>query len=239
MNVLARGMRRLGEHIGVTSAVRTIAVSRTLTRRLRQFYSAKADRIHCVPNGADHILGRALAANAESTLTGLGLDRGRYLIAVGRLEPENGFSDLIRAHKKSGTTLPLVIVGGASNPDHDHELADLAHDGVILTGDLAQAKLFVMPSHHEDLPIAALEAWAMNAPLLLSDIQHNRGLGLPDRNYFPVGDIDTLARCLESKALMVPVVSLPEALTWTSIARATIEVYGEVSERILSDSETA
>src|SRR3546814_15210365 len=47
--------------------------------------------------------------------------------------------------------------------------------------------LFVMPSYHEGLPIAALEAASCGARILLSDIPANLELGLEPMNYFPVG----------------------------------------------------
>jgi len=233
-NRFARSILQLGERIGVASAARTIAVSRSLAERLRADYPDKADRIHYVPNGADHIIARALAADGPSTLRALGLTERGYMVSVGRLVPEKGFADLIRAHKQSGAGAPLVIVGGHSNSDHDKELEDLAHPGVILAGGkpqaqvahlLANAKLFILASHHEGLPIAALEAWAMGAPLLLSDIQPNKDLGLGDTHYFPVGDVDALGDRLRDDAEPIPVETLDRAFNWSSIADETIKIY--------------
>ena len=156
------------------------------------------------------------------------------MVTVGRLVPEKGFADLIRAHKLAGASLPLVIVGGQSNSGHDRELAELAHEGVKMTGGLPQAqvaqllahtRLFILPSHHEGLPIAALEAWAMGAPLLLSDIQPNLDLGLTEDHYFPVGALDKLADRLRDRAANVPAVPLPPAFNWSLIAQETAEVY--------------
>ncbi|QXT39449.1 glycosyltransferase family 4 protein [Gymnodinialimonas ceratoperidinii] len=240
--------QRVGETLGIRNAARTIAVSPTLADRLRQSYPDRADRIQWVPHGADHIFGQALTASAESTLADLGLTSGQYLVAVGHDPSDRGLSDVIRAHKRAETTLPLVIIG---DDDRAFDRADTARHKdkrVIMTAGLSQtqnahllahAKLFVMPLQREDLPIIALEAWAMNAPLLLCDTRSTRDLGLPDRNYYTVGDIDALSERLASKAANPPPVSLPEAFSWESIALATAEVYGEVSERFRSNSEPA
>jgi glycosyltransferase involved in cell wall biosynthesis len=244
-NKLARGVLRLGENVGVGNAARTIAVSPTLAQRLKTDYASHADRIHYVPNGADHIVGRALAADGPSTLERLGLTADEYIVSVGRLVPEKGFADLIRAHKASGSSAPLVIVGGHSNSDHDRELADLAHSGVILTGSLPQAqvahvlsnaKLFVLASHHEGLPIAALEAWAMGAPLLLSDIQPNRDLGLSEAHYFPVKDVAALAARLSDDAAEIPAQPLDPAFNWTSIAHQAAAIYREEREDLVAQT---
>ncbi|WP_168193209.1 glycosyltransferase family 4 protein [Rhodophyticola sp. CCM32] len=233
-NSFARTILRFGERIGVASAKRVIAVSPSLAERLKQDYPGRADRIHYIPNGADHIVARGLAADGDAVLQKFDLSEGKYIISVGRLVPEKGFADLIRAHKASGTDLPLVIVGGQSNSDHDQELAALDHDNLLMTGTLPQAevaqllvktRLFILASHHEGLPIAALEAWAMGAPLLLSDIVPNRDLGLPQDHYFPVRDVDALAERLRTDALGLPAIELLAAFNWTSIARHTADIY--------------
>lgn len=233
-NSLARAVLRLGERVGVASAEQVIAVSPSLAERLRQDYPGRQDRIHYIPNGADHIFARALAAEADTVLNRYDLSEGGYVLSVGRLVPEKGFADLIRAHAASGIDLPLVIVGGKSNSDHDKELAAIPNDNLLMTGALpqaevahllAKARLFILPSHHEGLPIAALEAGAMGAPLLLSDIQPNRDLGLPERHYFPVGNVEALAERLRGDALSLPASDLLTEFNWTSIARRTAEIY--------------
>lgn len=79
----------------------------------------------------------------------------------------------------------------------------------------------------------------MNTLILLCDNKPNRCFGVPDRNNFPVGNIDSLAKCLETRTRGSPVVSLPEACNWKSITKATAEVHGEVRERFICRSETA
>jgi glycosyltransferase involved in cell wall biosynthesis len=242
-NRFARAVLRFGERVGVASAAHTIAVSCNLAKRLRTSYPRKADVIHYVPNGADHIVEQGELDSSLATLERFGLKSGKYILAVGRLVPEKGFADLIKAHRQSGSDLPLVIAGGSSNSDHDKELSEMAHEDVHLTGSLpraqvaqllAHAKLFVMPSHHEGLPIAALEAWAMLAPLLLSDIQPNKDLGLPDAHYFKVGDIEALAERLRPEREELPALSLPKAFNWSTIARETVGIYDTSQKKMLS-----
>lgn len=244
-NRFAKFILRLGERIGVTSAARTVAVSPSLADRLKRSYKNKAASINYVPNGADHVLGRALATDGPETLEKFGLKRDAYYIGVGRLVPEKGFADLIRAHKASGSQLPLVIVGGSSHSEHENELAEMAHGKVLLTGNLPQSevaqllancRLFVMPSSHEGLPIAALEAWAMRAPMLLSNIQPNRDLGLPKKHYFQAGDVGELTELLRGEGPKLERLTLPGAFNWTSIADQTVAIYRTIDEALTLDN---
>lgn len=80
--------------------------------------------------------------------------------------------------------------------------------GVVLTGFqtgdrlaelFANAALFVLPSSHEGMPIALLEAMAHGLPVLASDIVANRQLGLPAGDYFPLGNVDALSSAIAEK----------------------------------------
>lgn len=95
-----------------------------------------------------------------------------YILGVGRLSPEKGFDDLIKAHaiaQKQCPDLKLVLVGEGSEKSRLENLADKLHtkNKIIFAG--AQGKLasyynsalaFVLPSHFEGLPNALLEAMA-------------------------------------------------------------------------------
>lgn len=240
-NKAVQWILKTGERIGIASSHRVIAVSASLADRLRREYPRKAEAIHYIPNGADHILDE-IAQPKRSTadwLEAFGLTGQSYFVSVGRLVPEKGFADLIRAYAIAKPQEKLVIVGGQSGSSHDQEIADLIRDNglqarVILTGAipregvaslLAAADLFVLASHHEGLPIAALEASAMGAPILVSDIQPNVDLGLPEQHYFPVGDAKALAARLVSGGQDLPPVNLLAEFNWARIAEQTNAVY--------------
>lgn len=130
-------------------------------------------------------------------LHSLGLTEYSYILAVGRLVKEKGFDKLVEAFKEqSPSSVKLVIAGDA---DHQDEYAQKLkgicqrEENILLTGFIkgdklaqlyAYARIFVLPSTHEGLPIALLEAMSYGCPILASDIPANKEIGLPDECYF-------------------------------------------------------
>lgn len=228
----ARLLLRLGERLGVDMADRTIAVSPSLANRLAARFPRSAGKIVYIPNGVS-----ALPPPVPDTLDALGLAEGDYVIGVGRLVPEKGFHDLIEAHRLSGDPRRLVIAGGADHEtSYSRGLMQADSRRVLFTGRIDRGKLhallsgaglFVMPSYHEGLPIAALEAASCAAPMLLSDIQPNRDLGLPEQHYFPTGDVAALARKLSQPAqrYAIDAQAIKARFDWDAVARETMLVY--------------
>lgn len=240
-NAIARTVLKTGERLGIMCANRVIAVSPSLAKRLRVDYPSKGHAIHYVPNGADHILTeKGTVPHSPTYWTDkFELTNQPYIVSVGRLVPEKGFVDLIEAYSIAQPPAKLVIVGGKSGSPHDQEIVDLISkkglkDKVILTDAipregvaalLKSARLFVLASHHEGLPIAALEASAMGTPILVSDIQPNLDLGLGDDHYFAVNAPRDLAKHLRSRWDTVPPADLLATFNWKSIAAQTSQIY--------------
>lgn len=59
------------------------------------------------------------------------------------------------------------------------------------------AKVFVLPSYHEGLPIVALEAISSGTNVLLSNITPNLDIEAPEDSYFGVGNEQMLAEKIE------------------------------------------
>ena len=71
----------------------------------------------------------------------------------------------------------------ATPSDHIRFCGFQSHD--VLRVLYRNAALFVLPSTHEGLPIAALEAANLGVPVLLSNIQPNLDIELARRELFP------------------------------------------------------
>ena len=236
-NSFAKWVLRMGERCAVRFSDRVIAVSPTLCQSLKQAFPRHASKIFYVPNGASHFDAHPANADMNGVLQRFGLERGNYVISVGRIVPEKGFHDLVEAYGRSGIDAKLVIVGGAEDGDpYFQKLRQNAGKNIVFTGYMGQAdlavllsdaSLFVLPSYHEGLPIAALEAASCGAPILLSDIQPNKDLGLPESNYFRVGDIDDLSENLQRDpdTFRIDLQATIERFDWDVIARQTSDVY--------------
>lgn len=232
--LLARSALRAGEWLALNFADRVIAVSPSLAAQLKQSFPERAQAITYIPNGTSDLPGDA---DPALVLERLGVEDGNFLLAVARLVPEKGLHDLIDAYEKSTCTAKLVIAGSA---DHESEYARnllaRAGDRVIFAGVQSRATLkclyehcalFVMPSHHEGLPIAALEAASCGAPMMLSDIPANLDIGLDPHNYFPVGDVGALTDRLNANCadFQVDRDSVRARFSWDKAAADTLDVY--------------
>ncbi|PAX06332.1 glycosyltransferase family 4 protein [Sphingomonas lenta] len=232
----AKALLRFAEWVAVRHAHEVIVVSEDVTTALRRRFPGSAGRIHFVPNGASLTFARASRDPDPAVLAGLGLEPGGYVLGVGRLVPEKGFDDLIDAHRASGDGRKLVIAGRADHADaYAGRLLERAGPQVVFAGFqphealrslYAGASLFVLPSHHEGLPIAALEALAMDTPTLLSDIAANREIGLPASHHFPVGSVDALAAKLRlpPETFAVDGAAVRERYDWDKIAAETAAI---------------
>ena len=111
--------------------------------------------------------------------------------------------------------------------------------GMVKGSDLqelyAHARLFVLPSSHEGLPITLLEAMSHGTDVLVSNIPANVEVNLPADCYFNYSedDADALRVALEAK-LRQPAAKRAynlERYDWNVIARKTLEVYHLVAKR--------
>jgi glycosyltransferase involved in cell wall biosynthesis len=230
---LAKHILRSGEAAGAKYANEIIVISQVIANILKSQYG-RMDT-HLIHNGV------ASPAISQSTsyLNELGISEGAYCIAVGRFVEEKGFHDLIDAWKRLESPHRLVLVGDADHETkYSKEIKKLAKSsGIILTGfikgeKLAQiythARLFIMPSYHEGLPIALLEAMSYGLPTLVSNIPANLEIGLPESSYFQVGNIQSLSKSISISLEGNPKQDyLPYLMkySWENNANLTLEVY--------------
>lgn len=235
----ARKMLLLGERFGAYLASRRICVSPSLAAALSEKYDRSYDYI---PNGV-RALERVDTAECPERL---GLEPGRYILHVGRLVPEKRQLDLIELIDRIGErhNLRLALVGAA-----DHESAfsrevvarAARSPRTVLCGFQSNRPLaelfshcavFVLPSTHEGLPIALLEAMSYGCRVVASDIEANLNVGLGDAAYFRTGDLCGLERAVEHALTLPTPVNWKRKLApfnWNEIASETLRVYEDAT----------
>jgi glycosyltransferase involved in cell wall biosynthesis len=131
-------------------------------------------RVVAVPYGAELPEPRDAGRLRE-----LGLERGRYVLFVGRLVPENNAHLLIEAHRRIDTDWPLVVVGDAPYSEgYIAELTRLAAPDVRFPGYVfgdgyaelvRNAGVMAAPTEVGGTHPVIVEALAGGAPLIVSD----------------------------------------------------------------------
>ena len=174
---------RFSEKFALSVPHRTIVVARHQQDHYRvQGYK----NLKYIPNGVP-ILERL---NPEIIRQKYGLGKQTYLFFAGRLTPEKRIDWIINTYIKLPdsyqSAYKLVIAGGSSATDaYERDLHNLAgtNQNIIFTGYVqgkekqelfSNAKLFILPSAVEGLPIALLEGMSYGLPCLVSDIPPHR-----------------------------------------------------------------
>lgn len=236
----ARFILKTGEAMGMRYSSRRIVISNVIRTLVMDKYTKPSDLI---PNGVSP----AGAPGSGLVLTECGLEAGKYVVLVSRMVPEKRHLNLIKAFRQAGLReWKLVLVGDFSAEDAyvKKVRAEIGESvDIILTGFrsgeelrdlLTNAGIFVLPSSHEGLPIALLEAMSYGLPVIASDIPAHLELDLDKRCYFPLGDEAKLSDRLKSferdlefrrnqsefgKKLVA------KKYDWGEVANSTAEVY--------------
>lgn len=248
-NTLEKKVLRLGEWAGMRFAHGRIVVAKHIADAMQ----AKFNRnVHFIPNGVQI----DIEAADDTVLDEFGLTKGRYVLLVARLVVEKRQMDLIEAFLQADMPdTKLVLVGGGdARSDYAEKLRARAksHSNIVLTGSqsgarlgglFANAGLFVLPSSHEGMPIALLEALAYGLPILASNIEANLALELDAESYFPLGDVPALSQAMQKKLsdrkmpaqASVDVGEMGSKImaryNWTTICEQTASLYLSVLKR--------
>lgn len=230
---------RLGEKLGAMYASECIVISNVIKDSIKIKYDRET---RLIPNGVV-IHGKP---SSSDMLNKFDLKSEKYILLVSRLVPEKRHLDLIEAYRLANLDdWKLVLVGATEHPDdYSQQVIDRARDtpDVITTGYLtgealqeiyANAGLFVLPSSHEGLPIALLEALSYGLTVIASDIPANLEVGLPADQYYELGDIEGLRKKLadfsrkpkDNQKRSAIFRWLESRYDWRKIAKRTLDVY--------------
>ena len=153
---------------------RILALNQQERNLILKSFNIKSERCMVVPNGI----------NPRFVLGDPGLFEEKYgfrdfVLNVGCVEPRKNQLTLIKAMKDLPYTLVIVGDGHSKNTDYMKQCRSAAGDNVIFTGHLAYddpmlpsafagAKLFVLPSYSEVMPLTLYEAALSGCKLIAS-----------------------------------------------------------------------
>lgn len=165
------------------------------------------ERIAVVRNGIDR---GAIKAKADGP-GNLVRDGVPTVVTTGRLSHQKGYDNLLRAHARLVGRLPHRVLFLNDGPDRD-SLGTLTEElGVTQTVDfagmvtaplpsVARGTVFCLPSRHEGLPLALLEAVSLGVPCIATDCSAGVREALDNGrvgDLIAVDDVDALVVALE------------------------------------------
>ena len=236
----AKMILKLGERMGCKFANEVIVISDVIKNLIARKYG-RTEHVHLIYNGVPS----PEICDYPEYFEELGISKGNYILGMCRFVPEKNLHHLVQAFAKlkqrTATACKLVLAG-----DTDFEDAyslrlkeDARANGVVLTGFIKGRKLhsllthcrcYCLPSSHEGLPIALLEAMSYQVPVVVSDIPANLEVGLSAENYFTCGNVEALSLKLE-EVLSRPAAPIHydmDKYDWDKIAAQVFEVYTDL-----------
>lgn len=237
---LASTYIKMGEKTAASKAGGLIVLSEGVRRYFMEAYGREAVFI---PNGVD-----AKEALPSSVIKEKwNLEKGSYLLYLGRLVPEKRPELLIEAFRALDTNKRLVIAGGSSDTSaYEKELRAAAQgdNRILFTGFVIGELLaelysncyaYVLPSDVEGMPMSLLEAMAYGRCCVTSDIPECADVLAGNGVTFEKGSVDSLRSALRdlladdghAGALGAAAKAhVEKTYNWDSVVERTLAVYG-------------
>lgn len=234
--IIAKNILKLGERFGCLFADDVIVISDVIKNLIKEKYN-RTKHVHLIYNGVSE----PELCDYPEYFKELGIEKGKYILGMCRFVPEKNLHHLVEAFSKiKNQGYKLVLAGDTDfEDDYSRGLKEMARNqGVVLTGFIKGQKLhslltncrcYCLPSSHEGLPIALLEAMSYKVPVIVSDIPANLEVGLSQNAYFHVGNIEELSQKL------LTIINTPlshpnynmEKYDWDRISNEIIKVYSD------------
>jgi glycosyltransferase involved in cell wall biosynthesis len=234
---------------GLRRATLILTDSEFVKREIIDVFGVKAERIKPVLLGVEPLFYPRTIEDTLSVLDRHGLVHGRYLLAVGTLEPRKNLQVALRAYmllpQQIRKEFPLVLVGmnGWRTSALELQIAPLVSAGEVrqigylpredLAMVIAGALTLIYPSIYEGFGLPPLEAMACGVPVISSEVS-----SLPE----VIGDTGLLINPHDDEAVAKAIQRLvtdhdfrrhlsqkalarSKEFTWDKCVKQTIDVY--------------
>lgn len=234
----AKTILKLGERMGCMFADDVIVISDVIRNLIKEKYG-RTRNVHLIYNGVS----QPEICDYPEYFSELGIEKSKYILGMCRFVPEKNLHHLVEAFAKirkenPSSDIRLVLAGDTDfEDDYSRGLKAMAREnGVVLTGFIKGRRLhsllthclcYCLPSSHEGLPIALLEAMSYGVKVIVSNIPANKEVGLPDSDYFPVGNVEALAEKLR-EVMAKPIEHVNYDMhkyDWEKIADQVADIY--------------
>lgn len=236
---LASAYIKMGEKTAATKADGLVVLSEGVRRYFMEAYGREAVFI---PNGVD----AKEALSASVIKEKWNLEKGSYLLYLGRLVPEKRPELLIEAFRALDTNRRLVIAGGSSDTSaYEKELRAAAQgdNRIVFTGFVTGEPLaelysncyaYVLPSDVEGMPMSLLEAMAYGCCCVTSDIPECADVLAGNGVTFEKGSAGSLWAALQGLLAdagragafsTAAKAHVEKTYNWDSVVERTLELY--------------
>lgn len=238
--VLGRLWYEVGERLALRLPDRALADADVIA----QAYARRHGRaLPVIPYGGD----RAAPSDTDARdLEAWGLTPGRYVLAVGRLEPENNALLLAEAWTRARLDAPLVIVGDAPYADeYKRRVREAAGPAVRLVGGVydrpylslqAHAACYVAAGEVGGTHPALLEAMALGGVVVANDVpEHREVLGEAGLYYDDAAGFVAAARqvlddpALAARLRVAARARVAERYRWDDVTDAYEDLFRELT----------
>ena len=168
---------KLLQNILIRRNVPVATVSEFSRAEILRHLPARPEQVSVIPEGADHV-GRIM--EDETTLPRFGLERGRFVLAVGNLAAHKNLPALgPLAIQLRARQMRLVVAGNVLGRAFSAGGQQLLPDAAHYIGRVTDAQLkalfqaascFVFPSRYEGYGLPVMEAMASACPVVAADI---------------------------------------------------------------------
>lgn len=158
-----------------------LTVSNYSRQEMVRQYGLPPEAVHVTANAVDHT--RFFPGpDGEALVRDLGLEPGRYILTVGRLEPRKNHVTLLKAYASLGPKSPPLVIVGQRDFQHDAVFETMTALGLNdrvkilekvsdtqLPAVLRHAQVFAYPTFAEGFGMPVLEAMASGVPVITAN----------------------------------------------------------------------